>query len=460
MNIKQKIDYNRYVKIMAEQLEQKGLVHRNIEAIDDVNLLLQFKDEQTGKNLFSPKIITSLRSSGYDTLTKIVSIPDVKVLTDVGGIGEKTADVIWEEVTKYFGVNSQTALTYEERLEKYQVRCSTGAKALDSLLGGGIPTKQITEFYGEPQMGKTQLCYNIAVNSLIHKNLGGYYELDKIETNQRPRVYWVDTEFTFDPVRIRKLVSSRFPELNASEILDNIIIVQPVSSDELIREVEKIFQSPDNVVTVIIDSLMAPFRSEALLSFAQLNPRQQKLQQVLGIIKRGMKVRNLAVILTNQVTTKISLSGPMGGPPQMTAAGGLAVAHTVTNRIRLKKATKAETKSRNDIEVRKAIVEDSPFLKDGSALFVLSEIGIIDFTTALEKEVDKPLSGDSDIFDNDEIGEENAEFETEKSEEFEEKEVKKPTKRKKTPKKKSEKVIDSDATDITTEPNMELWEEE
>ena len=73
----------------------------------------------------------------------------------------------------------------------------------------------------------------------------------------------------------------------------------------------------------------------------------------------------------------------MGGPPQMTAAGGLAVAHTVTNRIHLKKATKVETKSRNDIEVRKAIVEDSPFLKDGSALFVLSEKGIIDFTIAL-----------------------------------------------------------------------------
>jgi DNA repair protein RadA len=449
---------------MAELLEQKGLVHRNVEEIDDVNLLLQFKDEQTGKNLFSPKIITSLRAAGYDTLTKIVSLPDVKALTEVGGIGEKTADLIWEEVTKYFGVNSQTALTYEERLEKFQVRCSTGAKALDSLLGGGIPTKQITEFYGEPQMGKTQLCYNIAVNSLIDKKLGGYYELDKLEPNQRPRVYWVDTEFTFDPVRIRKLVSNRYPDLDANSLLDNIIIVQPVSSDELIREVEKIFQSPDNIATVIIDSLMAPFRSEALLSFAQLNPRQQKLQQVLGLIKRGMKVRNLAVILTNQVTTKISLSGPMGGPTQMTAAGGLAVAHTVTNRIRLKKATKVETKSRGDIEVRKAIVEDSPFLKDGSALFVLSEKGIIDFTTSLDKEVDKPLSGDSDIFDEEELVEDTAE--TDDQEAPEKKDGKKSAKKKKSSKKKTETDVEENDSetdsipDTTSEPDMKLWEEE
>ena len=99
---------------MAEQIEQKGLVHRNVEAIDDVNLLMQFKDEQTGKNLFSPKVVTSLRSAGFDTLTKIVSLPDVKALTEVGGIGDKTADLIWDEVAKYFGVNSQTALTYVE----------------------------------------------------------------------------------------------------------------------------------------------------------------------------------------------------------------------------------------------------------------------------------------------------------------------------------------------------------
>ena len=79
---------------MAEQLEQKGLVHKNVEALDDVNLLMQFKDEQTGKNYFSTKVVTALRAAGYDTLTKIVSLSDVKALTEVGGIGDKTDDLI------------------------------------------------------------------------------------------------------------------------------------------------------------------------------------------------------------------------------------------------------------------------------------------------------------------------------------------------------------------------------
>ena len=216
---------------------------------------------------------------------------------------------------------------------------------------------------------------------------------------------------------------------------------------------------------------MAPFRSEALLSFAQLNPRQQKLQQVLGIIKRGMKVRNLAVILTNQVTTKISLSGPMAGPPQQIPAGGLAVAKTVTNRIKLKKATKVESKSRNDIEVRKAIVEDSPFLKDGAALFVLSEKGIIDFTTTLDKEVDKPLSGDSEIFEEqEELNKENDSednFETIDSEVVTKIETEDKSKKTKSRKKgSSSKKKDVDVDDLATAetptdtPDPQLWEEE
>jgi hypothetical protein len=154
----------------------------------------------------------------------------------------------------------------------------------------------------------------------------------------------------------------------------------------------------------------------------------------------------------------------MGGPTQMTAAGGLAVAHTVTNRIRLKKATKVETKSRGDIGVRKAIVEDSPFLKDTSALFVLSEKGIIDFTTSLNKEVDKPLSGDSDIFDEEELVEDTAE--TDDQEAPEKKDGKKSAKKKKSSKKKTETDVEENDSetdsipDTTSEPDMKLWEEE
>jgi len=43
-------------------------------------------------------------------------------------------------------------------------RITTGSSALDRLLGGGVETQAITEFYGEYGSGKSQLCFQLAVN--------------------------------------------------------------------------------------------------------------------------------------------------------------------------------------------------------------------------------------------------------------------------------------------------------
>jgi DNA repair protein RadA len=45
-------------------------------------------------------------------------------------------------------------LALEKR--KSMLRCSTGSKALDELLLGGIETQAVTEFYGEFGSGKSQ----------------------------------------------------------------------------------------------------------------------------------------------------------------------------------------------------------------------------------------------------------------------------------------------------------------
>ena len=47
--------------------------------------------------------------------------------------------------------------------EKCIVRVSTGSKALDELIGGGMETKAITEMYGEYRCGKTQVCACVCV---------------------------------------------------------------------------------------------------------------------------------------------------------------------------------------------------------------------------------------------------------------------------------------------------------
>lgn len=57
--------------------------------------------------------------------------------------------------------------------ERYLI---TFSRAIDSMLGGGVPVGQITEFVGLPGVGKTQLCIQLAVDvqiPVLFKGLGG-----------------------------------------------------------------------------------------------------------------------------------------------------------------------------------------------------------------------------------------------------------------------------------------------
>jgi DNA repair protein RadA len=50
-------------------------------------------------------------------------------------------------------------LVLEKR--KSMLRCSTGSRALDELLLGGIEAQAVTEFYGEFGSGKSEICHTL-----------------------------------------------------------------------------------------------------------------------------------------------------------------------------------------------------------------------------------------------------------------------------------------------------------
>jgi RecA/RadA recombinase len=56
---------------------------------------------------------------------------------------------------------------------KTMQRISTGSKSLDNLLCGGIETKTVTEFYGEYNSGKTQICHTLCTMAPRDKSQGG-----------------------------------------------------------------------------------------------------------------------------------------------------------------------------------------------------------------------------------------------------------------------------------------------
>ena len=78
-------------------------------------------------------------------------------------------------------------------------RCSTGSKALDELLLGGIETQAVTEFYGEFGSGKSQICHRLCATAAQPAGLGG---LDG-------GIIYIDTEGTFRPERVEQIARAR-----------------------------------------------------------------------------------------------------------------------------------------------------------------------------------------------------------------------------------------------------------
>ena len=144
-------------------------------------------------------------------------------------------------------------------------RLSTGANSLDDLLGGGIETQAVTEFYGEFGSGKTQICHTACIMVQQPKDKGG---LDA-------GAIYVDTENTFRPERIVSIAKAR--DLDPDKVLERIIVAKAYNSSHqelIVGELGRILDK-EHIKLIIIDSAVAHYRSE-FLGRGTLAPRQTK----------------------------------------------------------------------------------------------------------------------------------------------------------------------------------------
>ena len=232
-------------------------------------------------------------------------------------------------------------------------RLSTGANSMDDLLGGGIETQAVTEYYGEFGSGKTQICHTACIMVQQPKDKGG---LDA-------GAIYVDTENTFRPERIVSIAKAR--NLDPDKILERIIVAKAYNSSHqelIVGELGRILDK-QRIKLIIIDSAVAHYRSE-FLGRGTLAPRQQKLNKFMHLLTRTSETRNVAVIITNQVQSTPDTF--FGNPTKPT--GGHVVGHTSTYRIYLRKAGKN----------RIAKMVDSPYHPEQEAAFQLNEFGVSD----------------------------------------------------------------------------------
>lgn len=295
-----------------------------------------------------------LRSKGFSTIESI-AIATIRELMSAG-ISEKQANNMINEARNSI---SLTFLRADEllKMRKNVARLTTGSEAIDELLGGGLETQTITEFYGAFSTGKSQMCHQLCVNVQLPINKGG------LEAS----ALYLDTENTFRPERIVKM--AEHIELDPQKVVQNIIYAEAFNSDHQMLLLEKadVKIKQNNVRLIIVDSLTSHFRSE-YLGRENLAERQQKLNKHMHRLIRLAQAFNAVAVVTNQVMSKPDAF--FGDRVQ--AVGGHIVGHTSHTRIFLRKASGGR--------VRIGRLVSSPYLPEGERVFKITENGIEDIT--------------------------------------------------------------------------------
>lgn len=167
--------------------------------------------------------------------------------------------------------------------------------SLDELLGGGIEKGCITQIYGPPGSGKTNISLKIV------------YEA----TKNGSKAIYMDTEGGISLERIQQIAGSDF-----NKIAQNIYLLEPKSFDQQqldIQNIEDLLSEDDTIDILIIDSIVALYRVEEG-DPSEINKKLGRLMAKLLTLSRDY---DIAILITNQIYSPFDsddlIVEPIGG---------------------------------------------------------------------------------------------------------------------------------------------------
>jgi DNA repair protein RadA len=327
--------------------EEDVVVNDNV--LNDTDPVLEKLTELPG---VGEATATKLIEHGFTTYESL-AVANANELSAVTGLPQTLAQKIISSARAQLKFTIKTAYELEQELKDVR-RINTGSLNLNKLLGGGVETKAVTEFFGEFGTGKSQLAFQLSVDVQLPPEKGGL----------NGKTLFIDTEGTFVPSRIRSMAEAQ--GLNPETALQNVFWIRAINSDHQIAIVEgaKDFIQKNEVRLIVVDSVTSLFRSE-YPGRENLASRQQKLNLHLHSLLRLAEIYNLAVVVTNQVMATPDMF--YGDPTR--AVGGNIIGHTPNNRVYLRKS-KAQK--------RIARLVDSSYLEPGEVVFEITTQGIRD----------------------------------------------------------------------------------
>jgi DNA repair protein RadA len=232
-------------------------------------------------------------------------------------------------------------------------RFSTGDEKIDEWFGGGIESKSVTEFYGRFKSGKTQICYSTAVCTAASGK----------------KVMYVDTENTFDPMRVEEICKVKGYDVDTVE--ENILVMQPQAAALLTKNMQLLGKhiKENNIKLVIVDSIIALHRAE-FHGRGTLADRQQKLGEIISFLVKGARNYDVGVMITNQV-----LDSPDPFNPGVKPTGGNIIGHGSTHRVYMKSQGQSNAAS-NTNNLSTMLMEDSPNYARSELTIQLGKFGV------------------------------------------------------------------------------------
>ncbi|XP_034534286.1 DNA repair protein RAD51 homolog 3 [Notolabrus celidotus] len=280
------------------------------------------------------------RDTGKLTSAGITSTRDLQHMTPTRlssetGLSQREALEVLQVVSSRGGGASLSALELLQKEEEEPKSIITFSSQLDVALTGGLPVGKITEICGTPGTGKTQLCLQVAVDVQVPLCFGGV----------GGQVVFIDTEGSFLLQRVVDIADAAvqhcallveddeqraaMTSFSVETILSNIFLVRCQDYVELLAELHLL---PDflcehpRVRLLVIDSVAFPFRQH----FGELSQRTRLLNGLTQQLITMATSQNMAVVLTNHMTTRLQ-----GGRSQLVPALGESWGHAPNIRLLL-----------------------------------------------------------------------------------------------------------------------------
>jgi DNA repair protein RadB len=169
---------------------------------------------------------------------------------------------------------------------------STGCEPLDDLLGGGVERGAVTQVYGPPAAGKT----NVALCAAVRAAVDGV-------------AVYVDTE-GLSPARFEQVASAVG---DVDELASRVVVSDAHDFEEQEQAVRDVAEFAERADLVVVDSVTGFYRLERTDSDEGETLRRvaRQVTHLLSLARR----HDLAVVLTNQVFTDpdADRTRPLGG---------------------------------------------------------------------------------------------------------------------------------------------------